>query len=178
MDNESGYGPTAKILHWLTATLLAVQYLIGWLMPDIKRDMTPGTMMDLHISFGLVILFLVVMRFLWRLSHRVPPEETLPAWQRVSSEGLHLLLYALVVVTTLTGWTFASMRGWTISVFGILPLPRLVAEGSALGSTIGELHATLVWVLLAAIGLHLTAAFVHLFVYRDRIMQRMLPRAG
>ena len=31
------------------------------------------------------------------------------------------------------------------------------------------------WSLLAAIGIHVVAALAHIFVYRDRIMQRMLP---
>jgi cytochrome b561 len=29
--------------------------------------------------------------------------------------------------------------------------------------------------LLAAIGIHVAVAMVHIFIYRDRIMQRMLP---
>jgi cytochrome b561 len=29
--------------------------------------------------------------------------------------------------------------------------------------------------LLVAIGLHVAAALVHAFIYRDRVMQRMLP---
>ena len=33
----------------------------------------------------------------------------------------------------------------------------------------------MIWILLAAIGLHVGAALVHAFVYRDRVMQRMLP---
>jgi cytochrome b561 len=88
---------------------------------------------------------------------------------------VHLLLYALVLATTLTGWTFASMRGWTITLFGMLPLPALVAEGSAMGRSIGRLHETLTWVLLGAVGLHVAAALLHLLVYRDGVMARMLP---
>jgi cytochrome b561 len=30
------------------------------------------------------------------------------------------------------------------------------------------------WSLLGVIGLHVAAALAHLFIYRDRIMQRML----
>jgi cytochrome b561 len=30
--------------------------------------------------------------------------------------------------------------------------------------------------LLVAIGLHVAAALAHHFIYRDRVMQRMLPR--
>jgi cytochrome b561 len=88
---------------------------------------------------------------------------------------VHWLLYLLVLATTLTGWIFASMRGWTIFLFWMVPLPRLVAEGSALGRTIGQWHETLIWVLLVAIGVHVLAALMHLFVYKDRVMQRMLP---
>jgi cytochrome b561 len=175
---EPGYGPTAKILHWLTVSLLVVQYPVGWLMPKITPDMVSGLTLNVHMSFGLVILFLMFARFLWRLSHSVSPEGTLPTWQRISSGGVHLLLYLLILTTTLTGWTFASVHGWPIRVFGVLALPPLVAKGSALGGAIGDLHPMLIWILLAAIVGHVAAALVHLFVYRDRMMQRMLPGAG
>ena len=46
------YGTTAKVLHWTIVALLLVQYLIGWLMPDIHRDMKPGIAMTFHISVG------------------------------------------------------------------------------------------------------------------------------
>jgi cytochrome b561 len=176
LEQDRSYGTTAKALHWLVAALILVQFAIGWLMPDIKRGMSPGAPMNLHMSIGILILALIVARFAWRLGHPVAPEASLPSWQRATSEGLHLLLYVLVLATTLTGWTFASMRGWTIWVFGALPLPALAAEGSAVGRAVGRLHETLTWVLLGAAGLHVAAAFLHLLVYRDRIMARMLPR--
>ena len=31
------------------------------------------------------------------------------------------------------------------------------------------------WTLVALIGIHVAAAIAHIFIYRDRIMQRMLP---
>ena len=70
------------------------------------------------------------------------------------------------------------MRGWTVTVFGILSLPALVAQGSGIGRTIGELHSILTWVLLGTVGLHVAAALAHLVFWRDRVMQRMLPRLG
>jgi cytochrome b561 len=172
------YGPTAKLLHWLIAALLAIQLPLGWLMPHIRRGMTPGTAMTLHISIGTTILLLIVLRFLWRLRHPVAPATTLPAWQRVSSEFVHWLLYVVVLLTTISGWFFASAEGWTIYLFGLMPLPRLVDQGSALGRSIGELHATLTWILLGLVGIHIAAALVHLFVYRDRVIHRMLPGAA
>ena len=93
----------------------------------------------------------------------------------MASEAVHWLLYALVFATTLTGWSFASFRGWSISLFFAVPLPMLAAEGSATARAVGQLHETMEWALLIVIGVHIAAAIVHLFFYRDRVMQRMLP---
>jgi cytochrome b561 len=169
------YGPTAKVFHWLIVALLAIQLPLGWLMPDIHRGMTPGIAMSLHVSIGMTILALIVLRFLWRLTHPVAPETNLLPWQRVGSELVHWLLYIVVLLTTLSGWFAASAKGWTLYLFGVAPLPHLVDQGSAIGRSIGDLHAALTWVLLGLVGLHVITAFVHLFVYRDRVMYRMLP---
>jgi cytochrome b561 len=169
------YGPVAKGLHWLVVALLLVQYAIGLIMPDIRPGMTPEAWMNLHMSIGFVVLVVIVVRLAWRLTHPVAPESTLPGWQRTSSEGLHWLLYLLVLASTLTGWTYASMRGWTLSLFGTVTMPALVAERSPVGRVIGEGHSILVWVLAGVIGLHVLAALGHLVVHKDRVMHRMLP---
>jgi cytochrome b561 len=168
------YGNFAKLLHWLIAAILVVQFALGWLMPNIRRDMEPGLAMHTHISIGIVVLALIIVRLLWRLTHRVEPAPELPRWQRATSEAVHWLLYLLVFVTTLSGWFFASARGWSLSFFGLYPLPSLVAQGSSLGRAVGGIHEDIVWVLLAVVAIHVAAALLHAFVYRDQVMQRML----
>ena len=168
------YGTTAKIFHWLIVALLTVQYPIGWLMPDLHRGMTPGAPMTFHVSFGIVILVLIVLRFVWRVTHPVAPESRLPPWQRLSSEVVHWLLYVLVLATTITGWLFASFRGWSISLFYLVPLPMLASDSAEAGKAIDGLHQAMELALLVVIGLHVAAALAHRFIYRDRIMQRML----
>jgi len=81
----------------------------------------------------------------------------------------------LVLATTVTGWLFASYRGWSLSYFYLVPLPMLASENAAAGKSIDGLHQAMEWMLLALIGIHLAAALVHIFVHRNRIMQRMLP---
>jgi len=172
---QSHYGTTAKLFHWLTAGLLALQLPLGWLMPNIGRGMNPGRAMSLHISIGMTILLLVTLRLFWRLTHPVAPDSQLPGWQRIGAELVHWLLYLAVLLTTITGWFYASARGWSVALFGLAPLPRLVGQDSALGRYLGELHAPLTWIVLGLIGAHILAALVHLLVYRDRVFQRMLP---
>jgi cytochrome b561 len=175
MSHRLQYGTTAKVFHWLIVALLIVQYLIGWLMPDLHRGMQPGMPMTMHLSFGLSILVLIVLRFVWRLTHPVAPESSLPVWQRLSSELVHWLLYILVLATTVTGWLFASFRGWSVSYFYLFPFPMLASDNAAAGRAIDGLHQVAEWTLLVFIGLHVLAALAHLFIYRDRVMQRMLP---
>jgi cytochrome b561 len=168
------YDTTTKVFHWLVVALLLVQYAIGWLMPDVHRG-PPGVPMIFHISFGILILTLIVLRLVWRLTHPVAPESSLAPWQRLSSQVVHWLLYLLVLATTVTGWVFASFRGWSVSFFYLFPLPMLASENAAAGKAIDGLHQAGGWALLAVIGIHVASALAHVFVYRDRIMQRMLP---
>ena len=169
------YGATAKLFHWLVVTLLLVQYPIGWLMPDLHRNQPPGAPMTFHVSFGITILILIVLRFAWRLTHPVTPESSLPPWQRLSSGIVHWLLYALVLGTTLPGWLFASFRGWSVSFFYLAPLPMLAGDNAAAGKAIDGLHQAMELALIVTIGIHVAAAVAHLWIYRDRVMQRMLP---
>jgi cytochrome b561 len=175
MTDRLQYGTTAKIFHWLVVALLLVQYPIGWLMPDIHRGMKPGVAMTFHMSIGLLILTTIVLRLAWRLTHPVEPESSLARWQRLVSEAVHWLLYALVLATGFTGWLFASFRGWSMSLFYLVPMPMLASDNEAAGKAIDGLHQAMEWTLLVVIGLHVAAALAHRFVFRDRVMQRMWP---
>ena len=65
MTNRLLYGTTAKTFHWLVVALLRIQFPIGWLMPDVHAG-PPGDAMILHVSFGITILALIVLRLIWR----------------------------------------------------------------------------------------------------------------
>jgi cytochrome b561 len=174
MARQLNYGTTAKVFHWLVVALLIVQFPLGWFMPHIHHGMQPGDAMTFHISFGITILALIVLRFFWRIIYPVEPASSLPVWQQLISEAVHWLLYALVLATTMTGWFFASERGWSIRLFFTIPLPTLPTEGS-LANLLGKWHGTMEWMLLLVIGAHVAAAMAHTIIFRDRIMQRMLP---
>jgi cytochrome b561 len=175
MTKQSTYGTTEKALHWLIVALLMIQFPLGWFMPEIHRGMKPGDAMTFHISFGITILALMTVRACWRITHPVAPASSLPHWQQLISEAVHWLLYGLVFATTMSGWLFASQRGWSISLFYTIPLPMLRSEAALFGHSIGRWHGTLELALLLLIGSHVAAALAHTFIFRDRIMQRMLP---
>jgi cytochrome b561 len=174
-----GYGDVAKTLHWLVFALVFAQFVVAIAMPDIGRATVPGALINLHMSLGITILLVIVVRWLWRIDHRVPVAVAdMPAWEQRVARITHALLYLLLVVNPILGWINASARDWTIVVFGVAELPHLVAPKSRIGMQAGDVHTFIAWALLALIGLHVAAALYHYFVRRDTVLQRMLPGSG
>jgi cytochrome b561 len=63
------YSGTAKFLHWLIVGLLIAQYIFAWTMPHIGRTVPVSTLIDLHVSVGLLIMFMAVVRLVVRATH-------------------------------------------------------------------------------------------------------------
>ena len=175
-QTAAGYTGTAKLLHWLILALLVVQFVIGWAMPHMRRDTQPDTLINLHFSFGVLVLLVAVVRMAWRATHgEPPPEDGLPPWQLQSARVVHWLLYGLLFVLPVLGWINASWRGFPAIMFGV-ELPKLVATRAPGWGWTGDVHSLLAnYLLLVLVGLHVAAALYHYFVRRDRVLQRMLP---
>jgi cytochrome b561 len=169
------YDSVHKALHWIVFALLAAQFAVGFLMPHIRRDTPMEGLVAWHVSLGTAILFFLFVRVLWRLARPVPMDETLPTWQRHLAALTHGMLYLLVLVMVVLGWSAAGFYDWTVRLFGAVTLPRLAPKGAEWAHEAGDIHNTLVWVLLGFIALHVVAALYHHLVLRDRVMQRMLP---
>ncbi|MFM0397631.1 cytochrome b [Paraburkholderia phytofirmans] len=171
------YDAVARTLHWLTAVLIAMQFVIGWTMPDIHKGTQPVGLIAWHLGVGSALIAVMLVRVLWRLTHWPRPDE-LPPLLNTVSRITHFLLYAALLVVPLLGWINASSRGWTVRLLGLVPYPALSEPGSAFGHEMGDVHGILAWVLFALIVLHVVAALFHRFVLKDHVLQRMLPQAG
>ena len=175
LDGRLIYSPAAKFFHWLTVLLIAAQITLGWTMPGAHRGMPPTLLNDLHMTIGFTLLAVIVLRFAWRSAYGVPEFEAgTPLWQARAANAMHLSLYVLVLVFIMTGWANATFHKWPIRILWVIPVPPLFPQ-LALVRTIGHLHNILVWVLLALVAGHITAALWHHVVMRDRTLRRMLP---
>ncbi len=173
-----GYGAVAKSLHWLVVILLVAQYIVGWTMPHVGRNTLPVGLIFWHVTIGMTLLAVIVLRFGWKLIHPVAPYPGLPRWQNRLASALHGILYLALVAHILMGWANASARAWNVDILGILPMPWIMPAASRTGMALGDIHNTFAWTLLALIVLHVAAALYHYVVRRDRVLQRMLPGSG
>ena len=97
------YTRVAIALHWSIAALILYNLTSGLLGAYLPRGF-----FALHISSGLTILALTLVRIGWRLTHRPPAMLPMRPWERWLAHGVHLLLYAAMLFVPWTGWVMIS----------------------------------------------------------------------
>ncbi len=155
------YSRLQIVLHWLVFALITFQFVAhggiegAWEVFEETGTKDPGILAFAHIGAGIGVLVFAVLRLILRRTSGVPP---LPAggpdWVERASHWTHVSLYALMILTPLSG-----MAAWG---GGIRPA--------------AEAHEVLKSLLLALVALHVVAALWHQFVLRDGLLTRMRLR--
>ncbi len=181
------YTGTAMALHWIIAGLLAVNVTLG-LIVDLIPESTVRTSIDLHKSIGITVLGLVLLRILWRFSHRPPAmPRTYAPWERLGAHAAHLALYLLILAMPVTGWmhdsAFKDAAQHPLMLFGLVPFPRIgwianaaPAEKEHLHMLFYSFHTYIAYALYGLVALHILGALKHQLWDREPELQRMLPR--
>lgn len=169
--DEAHYSAVARWLHWIMALLI-----IGNLAGGFLHDIAPRTIMPLHKAIGITVLFLTVIRFGWRLTHRPPPmPASMPGWERALAHIGHMALYAVMILLPLSGWVLTSTGDYPLSYFGLFDVPKFAVEQSeAFEHVMEERHEMLAFVMIGLIVLHVAAALRHHWVLKDNVLTRML----
>ncbi|MGI9524664.1 MAG: cytochrome b [Hyphomicrobiaceae bacterium] len=174
------YSRMARFFHWLTVLLLLITVPVGMTMTYRGKelnlwDSTTNTLYSAHKLLGIVILGVVVLRLIYRLRHGAPQDEpSLSGVQRIVAHVVHWSLYGLLIIIPVVGWLGVSMFP-ALDVFGLFALPSLATPDKAGAELMFQLHDILGSVLLTLIAIHVTAALLHQFYFRDSVLRRMWP---
>ena len=175
IPTDVSYTRTSIALHWLTVALIATGFTLGKWMVDLPIAPQTLRVYAYHKWIGVTVFLVTLARLGWRIAHRVPPPEGLPAWQRRAAVASHVSLYALMLAIPLSGWLYSSAAGVQVVYLGLVALPNLVAKDDALAAVLKSVLFALNFTLLALVLVHAGAALRHHFVQRDRVLSRMLP---
>ena len=176
MTGILAYTRTAIVLHWLVALLVLINFPLGVIMHEMVLSPDKLRMLSYHKWLGVTVFILVVVRLAWRAKHKPAPLlATMPQWQRMAAQAVHVLLYALLFAIPLSGWLMSSAKGFQTVYLGILPLPDLLPKDKVLGDALSALHQLLNFTLLILLAGHVAAALKHHFIDRDGTLARMLP---
>lgn len=170
------YGAVAKTFHWLMAVLIIVLLTVGLIMTDMENSPDKFKLYGLHKAFGILVLFLATLRFGWKILDVSPllPDH-MSKMAKLGAKLAHLALYALMFAMPMSGWVMSSAAGFPVSVFGLFTMPNLVEPDKELAKNINELHESMAWLLIVLIVLHIIAALLHHFYYKDNTLRKMLP---
>lgn len=167
------YAAPAVVLHWTIAVLIAAMVGVGWYMMSIEDEPGSERFFNLHKSVGIVVFALVLLRIVWRLTHKpaaLPP--SVPGWEVTASLLAQRVLYACMFALPIIGFIGASYSEEGIRFFG-QQLPRMVAADKDTAERFFGIHIVLAWTMVAIIVLHAAGGLKHLLLDKDGVFQRM-----
>ncbi len=169
------YALSHKLVHWLSAMIVIGLLIVGLVMTSMEKGALRGELYWWHKAFGVSALTLIFLRILIKLKNGVPaPISTLTPFQRIASASVHHLLYMLLVLVPVMGFIGSSACCGPIDVFGLFKIPNIIGGGVATTKLVMPIHKWGSYILAALIIAHVGAAFLHLFVFKDGTMRRML----
>lgn len=179
MQNRSDrYDAFARILHWLMALMIFGLIGVGLYMSDLPReDALRPQLYTMHKTFGVLVLFLAVIRIAWALMSRQPElPRSLQSWEIGLTKIVRLGLYLLMLATPIVGYAMSNYGDKPVSLFGIVEMPVLFAPDHDLHEITEELHEILAFTLLGFAGLHILGALKHRFFDppESDVLKRML----
>ena len=121
MQNVSKYPKPMVALHWIMAIVILGMIACGWYMAELEgEDPLRPVLYDLHKSFGVTALVLVLFRIVLRFSSEKPslPESFSKLEIKAANAG-HVLLYVLMVAVPLSGYAMSTLFGFPVKWFGL-----------------------------------------------------------
>ena len=168
------YGMNARAFHWVMALLMIGLLGLGFFMDHLKPDPFKFELYGLHKSFGILVLFLVLLRVSWRFISVVPEGlSTHAKWERFLAVTIHIVLYICMIGMPLSGWVMSSSGGHDVSVFGLFNMPEIIGENKEVSGLSKTAHKLFAYGLLGAVALHILGALKHHILDGDSTLRRM-----
>jgi superoxide oxidase len=172
---KNRYDLLAQAVHWLTAIAVVGAFASSQIMEEMARGAAKTQMVSLHMSLGVVVVLLTVLRLAWRIA--MPQPDPIPGAPvvQLAARAMHLTLYAVLAAVPVLGVTMVWAKGHPVDVFGLFTLPPLIGPDRALGHTLEEMHELAGNLIMILAGVHAAAAIWHHTLLKDGAIARMLP---
>ena len=168
-STSNRYGSVAIAIHWSSAIAVILTFVAGFVVAETVPPGQGAPILLLHITLGLIVFALTVLRILWWLladKHpRAPADQ--PRWQIWAAQAVHLGLYVLLVLMASSGITTLILSGALPTLLSGGPVP----DFSLLIPRIA--HGIMSKILLALFVMHVGAAIYHQVIRRDHLLARM-----
>jgi len=181
-DTEQKYSMPMRLLHWSIALVIFGLLCLGWYMVPYQEGKSElwDRFYYFHKSFGVLVFLLIVLRLIVRWRTRVPElPATLPARDRKLAKIGHVLLYVLMVVTPLLGYSMSSSFKDSdgVYLFSLFHVPELLPKNDAAFEFFDRAHAIAAYTLLGLVVIHIAGVIKHRYFDKNKsndVLPRML----
>lgn len=187
-NTRENYGVIAKCFHWLTALLILGSYVTVYYRQWFTEEKTPENWnaLQLHLSIGISIGVIVLLRVIWRSMNMVPDQEPGTAFQKNAAKVGHYILYALIIIMPITGYLgtgaatdyffMFEITKFSDTIFSQVLVEKIFATNyEEFEKVVDFIHKELLgelilWILILG---HIGMALYHHYVKQDRTLKKM-----
>ncbi len=170
------YGVVARTLHWVIGIGILCMLVMGLIMTDMANSPLKFKIFSIHKATGITILFLAVLRLIWKLINwNLPRDLKHPWYEEAAATFVHWGFYALMIGMPLTGWILTGAANSTINWFGLFPVPNIAQPDPDLKHAMAYAHGTIANIIWVFIALHVLGALKHVVIDKDSTLRRMVP---
>jgi cytochrome b561 len=167
------YGFVSKNFHWIMTVLIICNFVLGIFLDDLEKGPVRFLLFSIHKSTGIVVLMLLILRFFWRIVNTTPAPLGRVKFLNILSKLGHYFFYFILLVVTLSGWTYSSAKGGPVSVFGLFSVPALVEKNNEIAKIALNIHVISVYAFIAVLSLHVLMSLVHHYILKDKTLSRI-----
>jgi cytochrome b561 len=131
-----------------------------------------------HMSFGILLGTIIVIRILWRVSYgrRMPRAE--PGLAGAAATFVHRAFYVLLVAQVVLGFVLRWSGNESMSFFGFQFSPPFAPFSKSGHEIVDQIHTIVGWTIIVLAFGHALVAILHHHVLKDGVLKRMVPVQG
>ncbi|MBT1510048.1 cytochrome b/b6 domain-containing protein [Bradyrhizobium sp. SRL28] len=165
------YDRTTITLHWVTAILVAIEFLIGRTTGLLPRGPLRVDIWSVHVLFGFAFSGVVVVGLLWRATHGRRLSPLNGGVLHLTAVATHRLLDLLLLIMVALGITNVFAHGFPL--FNLWHFPKF--GGDEFMRSINAWHGLIANVIITVALFHSAAALFHHHVIKDEVLRGMWP---
>lgn len=165
------YGLISKFLHWVSAVLLFVQIPLGFYLVDIDFGPERLSIENIHVSIGLSLFYLVILRLLYKIFNPTPKlQPSIFKGQKFLAKINHVLLYVTILSITSSGILKKIFDGETLVIFF---KEVTLKENFELTELFYDIHIFSNYLIIVLIVIHIMAVIIHKLFFNDNLLKKI-----
>ena len=172
-NSKKEYGLLGKLFHWITFLALLLQVPFGFYLVGLEFSSERIELENIHILVGITIFYFTLFRLIWKFFNTSPSDnKSFFKGQVFVGKVNHFLLYASIFTITISGILKKLYMGETLNF--IFFKYGFKKDNFILADAYYDIHIYANYLLLALVTLHIFAVIVHHFIFKDKILKKIL----